>query len=298
MRRAIDSSSIACLQELATSELKAYSGTSGVVDGRCPYQHPCDERAFELPKLRESRVVRRILQEALFPQAQRLLAFENCFMHPNAWVRAMPPEASPYSVAPAAHQDFVEIQGSMECLTFWAPLFEVDASSGVLHVYRRPDPPRVLPMRLTDDSSNGWEVEPSFLVDEQAPRLSPGDVLCFDALTPHGNAVNSSPYWRVSIEARVQRMSESLAQSCLEPYSSMGNTSSVPKPGPKPPVREFDRTWENWREVEALRQGERGDHWARRALEIVSEQSSRGDARVQASSILRWWRQQTDWEER
>lgn len=283
LRRLICGADMAWMQNLLAAEMSGYGGTKGVKDRRLPYLEPASLDAFTLPGLRQSAQVRRILRGALLPIAGRLLRSATCFMHPNIWARAMPPEDAAYLATPAVHQDYVEIQASKDCLTFWVPLFDVEKESGVLRVYHSVGQRRTLPMMLTSDSPNGWEVDPAFLGSEYCPNLCSGDVLCFDALTPHGNAVNPSLNWRVSLEVRVQRMGDPLSGPCLQPYAPGDDLHNY---GPTPLVIDFDPVWESWREIEALAQGERGNRRSLRSLEIVATTSPRNESRTRATRLL------------
>lgn len=274
---------VAELQTLVTEELVSYGASSGIREGGLAYELFESEEAINLTRFRSSETVLRTLPALVRPWAEAMLGDENPFQHPNVWVRAVPPDDGDYLASPLAHQDFVEIQGSVNCLTFWITVFDVDEYSGVLPTYQRPTPGRVLPLTLSSDSPNGWCVSSDSLIARRVPTLAAGDALCFDALTPHGGARNDSNNWRVSIEVRFQRMAEPLAETCLESYSE---SVLFDKHSKTPPTVKFNRLWEEWREVQALAQAENCDPACIRALEIVADESPRENHRKLAEHFL------------
>lgn len=220
----------------------------------------------------------------------------NVFIHPVKWVRTLPPQASDLSNPAGVHQDFPELQGSLNQVTMWCPIFDVGPDTGSLPVYEAGTPRRILPMRIADNPS-GWEISPASLGAPSVFHLGPGDALFFNTLTPHGGSVNIGPGWRVSVEIRFQPLADPIAETNLA-RPILGGSWDDHYEGwvryghywreRQPVTSRFDDTWERWRDLAAIDagQGERGGE-AFSALTIAARFAKSSLVRDEAARLLR-----------
>lgn len=106
-----------------------------------------------------------------------------------------------------AHQDWRYLQSSLDALTVWVPLVEVDRATGVVELlpesHRRglwPTEGARMDLRIRQDllPDSGWV----------APHLLPGDALAFSALTVHRSGVNASGRMRWAVAFRYANLDE------------------------------------------------------------------------------------------
>lgn len=223
-------------------------------------------------------------------------------MHPNQWLRAVPPDESGWAAAPGVHADCFELQGSLRQITVWSPIFHVTPETGALPLFRWT--PGSIPVQLTLSSENmsGWTLTTEGLepCSQQESILSPSDAVVFYSTTPHGGSRNRGEGWRVSVETRYQPVNDFMERSALEPYD--GSSWSDPEwtwkrrsierlLGQNINLVDFDPVFEDWRAIEALRLGQIGDESAFRALENATLHRNPLIAR-QAQELIEWngWR--------
>lgn len=292
-----DAEDMATLQSFAIEELARRGATDGslTTSGQPLYVAPGDDVATYLPDLAGSQLLEDVLRKrGVIDEIGDFVGTDELFLHPNRWLRAMPPSGVPGYVPPAVHQDFPELQGSLRQATMWIPVFDVTPETGALPVYAAPGPARVLPLVLDHLNSSGWRVDPLHLGKRTVPSLRAGDGLIFNTLTPHGGSTNNGEGWRVSIEARFQPLAEPICENQLVPFTGVPWTTQRDDwtwhrntwRSPLPPQCPFDDSWERWRDLTALALGERGCPEAQRALEIAAEFAPSEVTRAHASYLL------------
>ncbi|WP_067663906.1 phytanoyl-CoA dioxygenase family protein [Nocardia miyunensis] len=223
---------------------------------------------------------------------------DDLFVHPNKYLRAVPPIESDLHYPAGVHQDYPELQGSLRQLAFWIPFFQVDSESGTLPVYPTGGVRRILPLTLADNPS-GWATDGSCLPHPVVAELAPGDALVFHTLTPHGGSENRGAGWRASVECRVQPLADSIIEGNMQPIFSPSWDAHYRGwreyagywYDRHPPVVPHDPTWERWRDVEAVKEGRRGNIRAYTGLMIASEFGKSAPIRDEARELLDEWRQ-------
>lgn len=95
------------------------------------------------------------------------LEIDDLFIHPVKLFRAVPPSLSAFSWPPGVHQDYPELQGSLNQVTVWIPIVPTCAESGGLPLYKN-GARRVYPMEIADNPS-GWRIPAEFLSNAYVP---------------------------------------------------------------------------------------------------------------------------------
>ena len=174
-----------------------------------------DDRGFCVdPEPRYLEVLRRINRleryHALKHHPALLSMFERMlggpvFPHPRVLMRNIFPNRPEYTTK--AHQDFPNVQGTIEVFTAWMPLIDCPPEVGGLQVARTSHLRGVLDfgigngaggIEITDPLDDLWTGGP----------LRAGDVLVFHSLTAHKGVENRSDRLRMSIDCRFQRVAD------------------------------------------------------------------------------------------
>ena len=106
-----------------------------------------------------------------------------------------------------AHQDWRYLQSSIDALTVWVPLVDVDAARGVVELAPRTHRLGLLPTR---SQRHDLRIADG-LVDDgayTAPALRRGDALAFSCLTVHRSGVNASGRVRWAVAYRFANLDE------------------------------------------------------------------------------------------
>lgn len=153
--------------------------------------------------------------EEVLSLSAKLLNTDKLFVHPNITVRICPPWDGVTDHSTVSHQDYFNIQGSKETLTLWIPLDDYSEEDGVLAVSDRPGE-QILKIGIDSETCK------TRLADEHRMRwysrsFRAGDVLVFDALTPHKALKNCGVKTRLSLDIRVQKVTENICKSSLVP---------------------------------------------------------------------------------
>ncbi|MFJ3956359.1 phytanoyl-CoA dioxygenase family protein [Arthrobacter sp. NPDC090010] len=298
LRGVHDKELLTAVQSAVLDELIALGISDGKFEAGQPYFVAGEDenvaRAASLPIIRRSERIRALTGSEEFRVSLAKVFGDEVFVHPNRWVRAMPPDSEGWAVAPSIHADCFELQGSMRQVTMWTPVFPVTESTGSLPVYASNNGNQIPEgLRLSSDNQSGWTLDPPTLGTRAVYTLEPGDAIVFYATTPHGGAVNTGNSWRVSIETRFQAFSDPICDNALQPYDgSTWKETLSPRAYAEaswitrhPEVVQFDRVWEDWRALEALKLGAQGDPEAVQAL-INAQLHSNPSVRARASQIL------------
>lgn len=298
IRNLHDSETIASLQELCFAELSELQVTDRSLNkGQPRFINSSDDsvsQAATLQRVRKSELLRKLCEPAGFVEELASFYDAEVFIHPNQWVRAMPPDTEEWAVAPSVHADCFELQGSLRQITVWSPIFPVSSKSGSLPIYNTKNGNGIPSgLELSNDNQSGWTLNEDYLGPKTIPELSAGDALVFLATTPHGGSQNLSKGWRISVETRYQPMTDPIDRNALNPYDGSTweefqktwNDKGRPWENLHPKPTGFDPVWEDWRAVEALKVGSLGDSIAVQALTNALLHSNPG-IRAEAQNLL------------
>jgi hypothetical protein len=140
------------------------------------------------------------------------LGINDFFSLPRVVLRMVFPGATPTH----AHQDWSTVQGTPETVTLWVPLVRCDPDIGPIATisgsHLRGEWPR--------DSSPGADVDEIDVPDSErwsSARLAPGDAVVFRSLTVHRGLPNNSEFIRLSVDFRIQDMTQPLHPGSLLP---------------------------------------------------------------------------------
>lgn len=158
--------------------------------------------------------IQRSIQEA--PHAAEIRLFfddffgESAFLHPIIYPRiGAPSRATLAKDITAPHQDYLHIQGSRRTTTAWLALTSCGNDDGALEfaagTHHGPLYPRVALVGPSPTDGFHW-IRPSY---------EPGDVLLFDALTVHRARANRGNRFRLSMDFRMQPLSEPVCDESI-----------------------------------------------------------------------------------
>lgn len=279
LRDVHDPALITCLQSEVIEELDSVGAIepwSG--QGQPVFRAGTDDRVprvAHLPQTRRSERLNSLANNASLLQELATLYGSEVFVHPNRLTRAVPPDREEWAVAPSVHADCFELQGSLRQVTMWSPLFPVTENTGTLPVFSSKNG-NLAPSGLTlsSDNQSGWTLDPEHLGRRHVFDLQPGDALLFYATTAHGGSVNDGTGWRVSVEMRFQPLADPICRDALKPYD--GSTweevqnhwriKDVSWKHQPLETIDFDPLWEDWRAIESINRGSRGDETAIQGL--------------------------------
>jgi hypothetical protein len=228
----------------------------------------------------------------------RVQSQEDILIHPRKQLRAALPRQKPLvDLREGWHQDYPEIQGALSTITAWAPLVPVGPRTGALAIVPGSHNNGIFPLRLASGPA-GWEatVEPATV---HSGELFPGDVLLFSPLTLHRPMPHTGNSFRLSMDVRYQPISEEISETCLQAfdqtygwedvYANWSESSTHRFYWTKYPIHVIpcDRSWDDWREAEALAAGRAGMKRACKALQLVAEFSPHLHAREEAARLLK-----------
>ena len=214
--------------------------------------------------------------------------------HPRIIGRTMFPQREAYTTP--AHQDFIPIQGTADTYTAWIPLSDLPPEMGGLqiasgsHRYGVHDHKPALGaggMAVTNPLDGTWVNSP----------FAQGDVLMFHSMAVHKGVPNSSDRLRMSMDARYQRVSESIAPGTLLPHSQPNTWESIYADWPSEElqyywkkwdldVAEYDNSYYDRRDELAFEMAEEGDETARSTLQRVVARGSDAAKRKRAEELL------------
>ena len=218
VRNLFDSQQISAVRSAVVAHLDAASWVDDVqggmpranVDMRCEIPDPVYLRTYRraaaepgLHQLPHSDNVRLL---------GRMLGIDHLFPIPRVVLRIVFPGATPTH----PHQDWTTVQGTQSTVTMWVPLMRCGLSAGPIAAitgsHRRGE--------WTRGSGPGGDIDEVITGDHDswsAAPLDAGDAVVFRSLTVHRALPNNSDCLRLSIDFRIQDMSQPLHPGSLLP---------------------------------------------------------------------------------
>lgn len=180
-----------------------------------------------------------------------------------------------------AHQDWIPIQGCEETITAWIGMSDIPEEMGGLQVNAGSHRGGIYNFKPALGAGGTQITDP---LDEDAWAYSAqcqGDVLLFHSLTVHRGMPNTSSRLRLSIDARFQRVSDTVAPGSLGPHSNGLDWDDIYSGWPNDhPLKYYWRQWDltvgtydgsynNIRDNMALELAAEGDTNSRGVLERI-----------------------------
>jgi hypothetical protein len=140
------------------------------------------------------------------------LGIKELFLLPRIALRMIFPGTPPTPV----HQDWTTVKGAKDAATVWVPLAPCDLSTGPVAVIRgshlRGEQARLPPL-----GAGGGAPAPESCDRWSTAEFQVGDAVVFRSLTIHGALPNAGPSLRVSMDFRLQDLSQALHPGSLLP---------------------------------------------------------------------------------
>ena len=221
---------------------------------------------------------------------------ETVLPHPRIIGRTIFPSFEAYTTPP--HQDFIPIQGTPDTYTAWIPLSDLPPEMGGLQiasgshrkgVYNFKPAMGAGGLEVTDPLDNTWVTNP----------FSQGDVLFFHSMVVHKGVPNRSNKLRMSIDARYQKVSDSIAPGSLLPhtqpqtwediYARWHTHSYLNYYWKKWDLQmvDYDNSYHEKRDTMAFKMAENGDPVARSALQRIMARDKNPGKRQRAQKLLK-----------
>jgi len=215
--------------------------------------------------------------------------------HPRLIGRTVFPRKEQYTTPP--HQDFIPIQGTANTFTAWFPLTDLPPEMGGLQlsagshtrgIYNFEAALGAGGMAVTDDLGDNWVNNP----------MKQGDVVIFHSMTVHQGVPSKSDRLRMSMDARYQRVDETIAPGSLLPHTQPDMTwEDVYEGWPDSDLKYFwkkhdlsiklyDNQYHERRDQGAFEMAERGDIRARSVLQRIISRDTDAAKRQRAGQLL------------
>jgi hypothetical protein len=232
---------------------------------------------------------------------ERMLG-EPVMPHPRIISRTMFPQREVFTTP--AHQDFIPIQGTADTYTAWIPLSDVPPEMGGLQIasgshhhglYEYRPAMGAGGMEVTDLLEDNWVCNP----------FKQGDVLIFHSVTVHKGLPCTADRLRMSVDARLQKVSDPIAPGSLEPHGGLITWEEVYADWPPGDLqyywrecgmttKVFDNSYYEKRDHMALEMAERGDGGAISALQRIISRGADPAKRKRAEELLATLKMPTD----
>jgi ectoine hydroxylase-related dioxygenase (phytanoyl-CoA dioxygenase family) len=231
---------------------------------------------------------------ALIGLFERMLGGE-ILAHPRVLMRNIFPAKTEYTTK--AHQDYPNVQGTMEAFTAWIPLIDCPMETGPLQVAAGSHTNGVYDFHI-GAGAGGIEIKDPLEGRWVSGPFQVGDVLIFHSMTVHKGVPNSSDRLRMSMDVRFQRADQPFNFDNANPDGQpltweevyAGWTSDDLKYYWKRlPLNgiPFDRTWFDKRDAMGFELGEAGDPRAASVLQRIVARDSDPAKRARAAALLR-----------
>ena len=214
--------------------------------------------------------------------------------HPRLIARVIFPKRESFTTPP--HQDFIPIQGTAETYTAWFPLHDLPPAMGGLEVAARAHRGGVYKFQPAL-GAGGLAITDSFAGTWTGGPFAQGDVLFFHSMTPHRGVPNTGERLRLSIDARYQRVADPIAPGSLLPHSQPNTWEAIYAEWPDDRLQyywrqceldvvDYDDSYHEERDRQALVLGEQGDPLAVSALQRIVARNDDPAKRQQAAELL------------
>lgn len=144
----------------------------------------------------------------------RSLVGEDAFVHPRIVGRVIFPGRPEFTTPP--HQDFFQVRGAPDFLTFWIPLHDCSVSHGSLRLARGSHSSGLLPVVPSTGASGATVAVPHDRFDWYGGDFRRGDVVVFRGTTVHMAGHNATDLMRFSVDMRWQSRQEPVSERSLE----------------------------------------------------------------------------------
>ena len=214
--------------------------------------------------------------------------------HPRLIGRTIFPKRESFTTPP--HQDFIPIQGTAETYTAWFPLHDLPPIIGGLEVAAGSHRGGVYKFQPAL-GAGGLAITDSFAGTWTGGSFAQGDVLFFHSMTAHRGVPNTGEQLRLSIDARYQRVADPIAPGSLLPHSQPNTWEAIYAEWPDDHLQyywhqyelnvvDYDDSYHEERDRQALALGEQGDALAISALQRIMARDQDPDKRQRAAELL------------
>ena len=215
--------------------------------------------------------------------------------HPRLIGRTIFPQREAFTTPP--HQDFIPIQGTADTYTAWFPLTDLPPEMGGLQVAEGSHKRGVYDFRpalgaggieITESLEDAWRGNP----------LSQGDVVFFHSMAVHRGVPNTATRLRMSIDARYQKISDSIAPGSLLPHTKPQTWEEIYADWPDDSefkyywkkwdmeVVEYDNSYHEKRDQMAIEMASEGNQNSRSALQRIIARDPDATKRERARELL------------
>lgn len=159
------------------------------------------------------------------PEIQELARYligEPAIVHPRIVGRIIFPRRPDFTTP--AHQDFFQVRGTPNFVTFWIPLHDCLVSHGSLRVARGSHVRGLLPVVPSPGASGAKVAVPLDEFDWVGGDVERGDLVAFNGLTVHMAGNNDTDLLRFSVDMRWQSRREPVSERSLE-FSPLSDLS-------------------------------------------------------------------------
>jgi len=214
--------------------------------------------------------------------------------HPRVLMRNIFPERAEYTTK--AHQDFPNVQGTMEVYTAWLPLIDCPMQVGPLQIAAGSHTAGVYDFDIAD-GAGGIEITDPLDGSWVSGDFAVGDVLLFHSMTVHKGVANRSDRLRMSMDVRYQLVSEPFnidnanpdgqPLSWEEVYADW-QSDALQYYWQRLPLtlKPFDPVWFDKRDALGFALGEAGDPRARSVLQRIVARDASAEKRARAQKLL------------
>ena len=216
--------------------------------------------------------------------------------HPRLIGRTLFPQQTEYTTPP--HQDWVPIQGTTETYTAWIAMSDLSPEMGGLQLCTGSHKDGIYDFQPAL-GAGGMEVTATLDGKWVHTPVKQGDVIFFHSLMVHKGVANTGDRFRLSIDARFQRVDAPIAPGSLEPHGNeVRNWEKVYTAWPANSklkyywrqyslnVKPFDPSYVEKRDRLGLEMGVAGDPRARSVLQRIVARGNDPAKRAQAADLL------------
>lgn len=221
---------------------------------------------------------------------------EPAMPHPRIIGRTIFPDREAYTTP--AHQDFIPIQGSAETYTAWVPLHDLPTELGGLQVAAGSHRRGIYDFRPSG-GAGGLEITDPLEGTWASAPFAQGDVLFFHSMCVHKGLPNHGRALRMSMDARYQRISDSIDGGSLQPHIKPVTWDEIYADWDGEfddlkfywqkwnlAVTEYDSRYYDKRDELAFEMAEDGNEQARSTLQRVVARSADAAKRQRATELL------------
>lgn len=230
---------------------------------------------------------------ALIGLFERMLGGE-ILAHPRVLMRNIFPAKTEYTTK--AHQDYPNVQGTMEAFTAWIPLIDCPMETGPLQVAAGSHTNGVYDFHI-GAGAGGIEIKDPLEGRWVSGPFQVGDVLIFHSMTVHKGVPNSSDRLRMSMDVRFQRADQPFNFDNANPDGQPLTWEEVYAGWKSDDLKyywkrlplngiPFDRTWFDKRDAMGFELGEAGDPRAASVLQRIVARDSDPAKRARAAALL------------